>query len=98
MALIKRTWTPAEADEWSKEDLIAVILSPVAYILIPLGLALSLFGFWYGYAALGAGIIAAVLMFWVIHPKLSTISNEYEKKQKEYLENLERIIRWEEPK
>ena len=98
MSWVRRKWTPSEADEWTKEDLIAVILSPLTYILIPLGLALSLFGLWYGFVTLGVGIIITLIMFWVINPKLSTISTEYEKKQKAYLENLERIIRWEEPK
>jgi hypothetical protein len=34
----------------------------------------------------------------VINPKLKAISSGYEKKQKEYLESLERIMRWEETK
>jgi len=95
MGWIRREWTPEEADEWTKEDLIAVILAPFTYIFTAIGLAWSLFGLWYGFVMLALGIIVTILMFWVIDPKLSTISTEYEKKQKEYLENLERIVRWE---
>jgi len=98
MAFIKRDWTPAEADEWTKEDVITVILSPLTYILIPIGLALALFGLWYGFVMFAIGIIISCIMFWIINPKLSTISKEYEKKQKTFLENLERIIRWEDTK
>ena len=98
MSFIRRKWTAQEADEWTKEDLFTVLLSIVAYILIPIGLALALFGLWYGFVILGLGLIVAWVMFWIIDPKLSTISREYEKKQKEYLEDLERITRWEEPK
>ena len=39
MKWIKRTWTAAEADEWTKEDWITIILSPTAYILISIGVA-----------------------------------------------------------
>ena len=33
MAFIRRNWTAKEADEWTKEDLITVIISPVIYCL-----------------------------------------------------------------
>jgi antibiotic biosynthesis monooxygenase (ABM) superfamily enzyme len=98
MSWIKRNWTPEEADEWTKEDLIAVILAPFTYIFLSIGLALSLFELWSGYILLGAGVIVTGLMFWVIHPKLNTISRDYETKQKQYLEELERSVRWEETK
>ena len=45
---------------------------------------------------LAAGIILTIIMHWIIDPKLKMISEEYEKKQKEYLETLERNTRWEE--
>ena len=34
-------------------------------------------------------------MFRSIDPKLRTLSDEYELKQKEYLEELDRIMKWE---
>jgi len=98
MAWIKRNWTPHEADEWTKEDWIAVVISPVSYILITMGLAMTLLLQPLGYFMLAIGIIITVFMFWVIDPKLSVISSDYEKKQKKYLEELEHIQRWEEEK
>ncbi len=92
---IKREWTPEEADEWTKEDWIAIILSPIAYILLMLGTALSLLLLPIGFLLLGGGIITTILMIHVIDPKLSKISQDYEKKQKHYIEELEKITRWE---
>ena len=98
MAWIKRKWAPHEADEWTKEDWIAVVISPFSYILITMGLAMSLFLQPLGYILLAIGIVITALMFWVIDPKLSALSEDYEKKQHEYLKELEEIQRWEEKK
>lgn len=98
MASIKRSWTPHEADEWTKEDWIAIVLSPISFILITFGLAMSLFLLPAGFIMLIIGIIITAFMFWVIDPKLDVISEDYEHKQKEYLDGLERIQRWEEEK
>ena len=98
MALIRRKWTPAAADEWTREDWIAIVLSPLAYITLAIGVALSMFLFKVGFIILGAAVVLTVLMHWVIDPKLKMISEDYEKKQKHYLEELEKIIRWEEIK
>jgi amino acid transporter len=96
MMLVKRKWKPHEADEWTKEDWIAVFLSPISYILIIMGLAMTLFLIPLGFILLAGGIIITAIMFWIIDPKLSALSSNYEKKQKEYLEDLEHIQRWEE--
>jgi len=95
MAFIKRNWTAREADEWTKEDWIAIVLSPLSYIFITMGLAMALFLLPLGFILLALGIIFAAVMFWVINPKLNVISSDYEKKQKEYLDELEEIQRWE---
>ena len=92
---IRRKWTAAEADNWTKEDWIAMILSPLAYITLSIGVGLSLLLLWQGYLLLGIGIVLTVLMHWVIDPKLKMISSEYEKQQKHYLEELEQSVRWE---
>jgi len=94
MPFIKRNWTATEADEWTKEDWITIILSPLSYFLLTIGVALSLFLFWYGYLILVAGIVLAALMHWIIDPKLKAISAEYEKKQQDYLHDLEASVRW----
>jgi hypothetical protein len=44
---------------------------------------------------LGA-ILGAVLLYWVIDPKLRAVSVEYEAKQAKYLGELERSVRWDE--
>ena len=96
MAWLRRSWTPEEADDWTKEDLIASILSPLAYITLTIGTALSLLALMVGYIVLFLGILLTLAMYFVIDPKLRKISSEYEKKQKFYLEELEKIQRWEE--
>ena len=37
MGWIKRHWTAAEADEWTREDWLAIVISPLAYMLIMIG-------------------------------------------------------------
>ena len=98
MALIRRTWTPAAADDWTREDWIAIVLSPLAYIGIAVGVALSILLLPVGFLILAAAIVLTILMHWVIDPKLKMISQEYEKKQKQYLDDLEKTVRWEEIK
>lgn len=95
MGFIKRNWTPHEADEWTKEDWFAIVLSPLSYILIAFGLAMSLFLLKTGFILLILGVLVTALMFWIIDPKLNVLSEDYETKQREYLKELEKIQRWE---
>lgn len=95
MAFIRKNWTAAEADEWTKEDWITIILSPTIYILLMLGVALACLMMWEGFVMTGIGIVLTVVMHKVIDPKLRAISEEYEKNQKEYLSDLEATTRWE---
>ncbi|MCD6455141.1 MAG: hypothetical protein J7L62_07560 [Candidatus Aminicenantes bacterium] len=96
MAFIKTKWTPEEAEEWTKEDIIIWVLSPISYVLISVGSALSIFLIPIGFLLLALGVIVTIVLFAIANPKLNVISGEYEKRQKEYLERLERITRWEE--
>ena len=96
MAWIRRSWRAEEANEWTKEDLIACILSPLAYTALAIGIALALLLKFIGFVIIIVAIVLIILMIYVIDPKLKAISTEYEKKQREYLEDLEKIIRWEE--
>lgn len=95
MAFIRKEWTPQEADNWTKEDWIAIILSPLAYIFLAIGIGLSFLMLWWGYVIFFIGIVLTLLMHLVIDPKLKKISSEYEKRQKEYLKELDRKVRWE---
>ena len=96
MALIRRSWTAKDADEWTKEDLFAVILSPVVYFLFTVGVAFGVLLMPIGFILMGVGLILMLLMIYIINPKLSVISEDYEKKQKKYLEELEKKVKWEE--
>ncbi len=96
MGWIQTKWTAEQADNWTKEDYLSFILSPLIYFLLALGVALSLLLLWYGWVILGVSIILLVAMIRIIDPKLKAISRDYEAKQKKYLEELERIERWEE--
>ena len=48
-----------------------------------------------GFVMLAAAIVLLVLLVRVINPKLAAMSEGYEKKQKEYIEELERKVKWE---
>lgn len=96
MGFIQTKWTAEQADNWTKEDHLSFILSPLIYFLLALGVALSLLLLWYGWVILGVSIILLVVMIKIIDPKLKAISQDYEMKQKKYLEDLEKIERWEE--
>jgi Na+/proline symporter len=93
--LIRRSWTAEAADRWTREDVIAALLSFLAYVLLIIGGTLALLGSVTGYVTLVAGVATAALMYWVIDPKLRAVSADYEAKQKEYVERLEAIARWE---
>lgn len=96
MGFIRRVWTPREAEEWTKEDTITVIISPLVYVLLTLGIAFSLLLMTIGFILLGVGILLLLLMIYIINPKLSVVSIEYEKKQAQYLADLEKAVKWEE--
>jgi hypothetical protein len=96
MGWIKRTWTASEADQWTKEDYLVFVISPLIYVLLALGTMLSLLLLWYGWVILALSLILLLVMIWIIDPKLKAISGDYELKQKKYLEDLEKIERWEE--
>jgi len=95
MGWIKRKWTAEQADRWTKEDYITFILSPLIYFLLAIGVAFCLLLLWYGWIILGVSVVLFVVMVRIIDPKLKAISEDYEEKQKQYLEELEKIARWE---
>ncbi len=94
MPLIRRNWNAVDADEWTREDWITIVISPIAYILLMLGTGLSMLLMPVGYVTLGLGIILTAVMHWIIDPKLKAVSTEYERKQAEYLKDLESKVRW----
>jgi lipoprotein signal peptidase len=95
MSWIKREWKANEADHWTKEDYLAFVISPTIYFLLVLGVAFSLLLRWYGWVLLGGSLVLLAVLIWIIDPKLKAVSRDYEDKQKHYLEDLDRISRWE---
>jgi hypothetical protein len=49
---------------------------------------------WQGFVVLVASIVLIYVMHWIIDPKLLAISREYEKKQEQYLDELEETMHW----
>lgn len=92
---IQRNWTPHEADEWTLEDYLAMLFSSLSYIFLTIGVGLCFLLPVWGFLIVGAGLACAGIMYWIIDPKLRTLSIEYETKQKQYLRDLDRIMKWE---
>lgn len=92
--LVRRRWTPAEAEEWTREDWMVILLSPLvmaAYLLGVASLVLLRPG---GILLTVVALVGTGLMYWIIDPKLKAVSEEYEHRQAQYLEELERAMRW----
>ncbi len=92
---LKRHWTTIEADDWSKEDFIAAGLGVLCFVAVAIGTPYAFLLRPVGFVLLGASALLGWVTLWIINPKLEAVSAEYETKQKEYLERLEKIMRWE---
>ncbi len=92
--LIRRHWTSEAANAWTREDWLAIVVSPLVFGCILIGvtklLLLQLSGLLLTLAAIGG----ACFLYWVIDPKLRAVSVEYESRQARYLEALEQQHRW----
>jgi hypothetical protein len=95
---MEKKYTAEQAEMWGWEELLACIFAPVSYIFVSLGLALIILLIPMGWVYLAIGLIATVLMYLVIDPKLRAISDEYEKRQAEFLKHVESVSKWEEIK
>lgn len=93
--LIKRTWTAAEAEAWTREDWVAIILSPLVMACFMIGVASLLLLRPGGILLTLSAVVGTGVIYWVIDPKLRAVSAEYEERQARYLEELERAVRWE---
>jgi hypothetical protein len=93
--LIRRTWTAQEAQEWTREDWIAIVLSPAVFAGLLFGLTKLLLLQWSGLWMLLGAVVGALTIYWVIDPKLRAVSVEYEARQGRYLQDLERRLKWE---
>jgi hypothetical protein len=93
--LIKRSWTAAEAEEWTREDWIVIALSPLVMASFMVGVALLLVLQPGGISLTLFAVLGTFVIYWIIDPKLRAVSAEYEQLQAKYLEELERGVRWE---
>jgi hypothetical protein len=91
-------WTPARADEWTIHDLLASVLSVVAYTLVAVGTAGALLLRTWGFVALVVGVVCVALMYLVIDPKLRAMSRAFARRQDEFLQHVDRTTRWEQPR
>jgi hypothetical protein len=92
---LRRRWTAAEADQWTREDAIAAILAVFSFTAIAVGTPYAFLLQPIGFLLLVLGVSVGGFVLWFIGPKLDAVSAEFEKRQRKYLENLERIMRWE---
>ncbi len=88
--LIRRRWTAAEAQEWTREDWIAIVLSPLVFAGVMFGLTgvllMQTTGFW----ILAAALAGWAILYYAIDPKLRAVSSEYEAQQAGYIADVER--------
>lgn len=92
---IRRNWSPVSAQDWTREDWIAILLSPLVYAGLLFGLTQLLLLRPFGFALLTASILGAVAIYWVIDPKLRAVSTEFEASQARFLDQVEARSRWE---
>jgi len=90
-----KKYTPEEAEKWGWEELVASIGAPAGYIFISIGLALVLLLKPVGWVYLVIGVVATLVMYFVMDPKLRAVSDEYERRQAEFLKHVESISKWE---
>jgi len=95
--LIKRRWSAREAQEWTREDWIAILLSPAVFACLMFGLTRTLLMQPAGIGILLAAVAGAAVIYWVIDPKLRAVSAEYELSQAGYIADLDRRVGWQAP-
>ena len=92
--MIKRQWTAEEAQDWTREDWIAIVLSPMVFAGIMFGLTKVLLLQWSGLIWLVGAVVGSCVIYWVIDPKLRAVSADFEAQQGSYINTLESRMRW----
>ena len=87
-------WTPEQAEAWTREDWIAIVLSPVIFALLMIGVTKLLLLQAGGVLMVIAAVELSGVVYWVIDPKLKAVSAEYEAQQEAYVKQLEERLRW----
>ena len=83
-----------EAQAWTREDWIAIVLSPIVYALIMFGLVNVLLLRGAGFTMLFFAVAGSAAIYWVIDPKLRAMSLAFEQAQGDYLEKVDQKTRW----
>ena len=93
---IRRKWEPEQVSDWTREDWIAIVLSPLVYAALMIGVTKLLLLQPGGILLIIAAVVGAGVIYWVIDPKLRAVSVEYEAQQEQYVKQLEQRLRWQE--
>jgi len=93
---IRRTWTPEQTGDWTREDWIAIVLSPLVMAALMIGVTKLLLLQPGGILLVIGAVVGAGVIYWVIDPKLRAVSTEYEAQQEQYVKQLEQRLRWQE--
>ncbi|UCF37333.1 MAG: hypothetical protein JSU96_00190 [Acidobacteriota bacterium] len=96
MEIFKKNWTAAEADRWTVHDLLASLFGVVAFLLVTVGVIGAFLLQVWGFVCVAVALLLAWLMYRIIDPKLRAMSDAFEARQAEYLDDLEKTVRWEE--
>jgi hypothetical protein len=89
--LVRRRWTAAQAEQWTREDWMVIVLSPLVLGGLMIGVVWSLLLIPVGFAVLAGAIAGTFLIWWIIDPKLRAVSAEYEAQQAAYIEENEAL-------
>ena len=92
---IRRQWSAEQAQQWTREDWIAILLSPLVYAALMFGCTGVLLLRWEGLLGLLLAVVGTACIYWVIDPKLRAASDDYAARQADFLEGVERRSRWE---
>jgi hypothetical protein len=95
MKFLTKDWAAHDADRWTRHDLLASLFGVMAFVFVTVGVAGALLLQTWGFITLGLAVVFTWLTFKVIDPKLRALSREFEDKQAEYLDAMERRNRWE---
>jgi SSS family solute:Na+ symporter len=93
---IRRSWTAEQVGHWTREDWIAVVLSPLVMAALMIGVTKVLLLQAGGFMLLVFALVGSGVIYWVIDPKLKAVSTDYEAQQEEYVRQLEQRLRWQE--
>jgi Na+(H+)/acetate symporter ActP len=94
-SLFRTEWSPEDADEYTKHEVVASVFSVVGYVGIAIGAAGALLLQAWGFVLMAAGAVSIWLMYKIIDPKLQALSDAFAKREQEYIDKVDKSTRWE---